>query len=119
MELPKINFIDYAEDQDMQGQRKSTSEHKVLFAKLIDVLTEENPHLKSCQVKAMAIEKFLSAADMNVICIETYEGTDYGTALYNKQTREKIGFIRTNALVVNALQDLYMQGVFEGCEKVV
>lgn len=112
MDLPKINFVNTLDSSDGIASRKSSSEHKVLFANLIDSLREENPHLKSCQIKAMAIEKFLGAAGIDVICIDTFYGSEYGTGIFNKQTRKKIGFIKTNALVVNALHDLYMEGVF-------
>lgn len=112
MDLPKVNFANTLDSSDGLASRKYKSEHKALFAYLIDSLTEESPHLKSCQIKAMAVEKFLGAAGIDVICIDTFYRSDYGTGIFNKQTRKKIGFIKTNAPVVNALHDLYFDGVF-------
>ncbi len=115
MDLPKITFVDYSENQEGHGVRKSSSEHKELFAELNDSLTGQYPHLKSCQIKAMAIEKFLLAAGVDVICIDTVHGKEYGTGIFHKVTNEKIAFIKNNSLVVNILHDLYFQGVFNDC----
>lgn len=113
MILPNITFVDYSENQEGHGLRKSSSDHKALFTKLIDALTEQHPHLKSWQIKAMAIEQFLLAAGIDVICIDTVNGKDYGTGIFHKETNEKIAFIKTNSMVVNILHDLYFKGVFD------
>lgn len=112
MDLPKINFVNTFDSSNGIGNCKSSFKHKAVFAYIMERLTEENQHLKSCQIKAMAIEKFLGAAGIDVICFDTFDGSEYGTGIFNKQTRKKIGFIKTNALAVNALYDLYMEGVF-------
>lgn len=111
MQVPKIIFVERSKDNT---QRKSSAEHKAIFNQLILDLTEAYPHLKSTQVKAMAVEKFLHGAGIvDVSCLESYENGSYGVGIFNKDTKEKIAFIKTNSFVVNVLNDLYNDGVFD------
>lgn len=117
MKNPKIIFTDYSEYEGGLGLSESTTAHKVLFDKLIHGLTVKYPQLKSCQVKALAIEQFLLAEGIEVLCIDSHDGKEYGTSIFTKDTKEKIGFIKTNASVVNSLYDMYSKGIFKKCEK--
>lgn len=99
------------------GLKDSNPAHKVFFDRLIHDLTLKHPQLKSCQVKALALEQFLLAEGIDVLCIDSYDGKEYGVGIFTKDTKEKIGFIRTNAVVVNSLYAMYSKGIFKNCEK--
>ncbi|AMW80536.1 hypothetical protein AMD27_16600 (plasmid) [Acinetobacter sp. TGL-Y2] len=115
MYIPLIDFNDAGSDVGKR-RAKVSSANKAIFAKLVLDISGENPFMKAGQVKAKAIEIFLSAASIDINCVETMVNDEYGYGVYEKINNKRIAFIPKNKRIINFLYDSYINGVFSDVE---
>lgn len=110
MQYPKeIVLLDVDEYNSFNKYDKAAAknEHKEKFEYIMHCVQEENPLISGRQVKAKALTKFLELAGINAFCLDEKVGNDFGLSIFDRKTKENIGFILNHGNTISRFYCLY------------